>query len=606
MKILRLCASISYLCTVSHSMMRFEERAPLPGLSPIKADVLLSGNQSTQNYCRQNNLQGRVFWIDATANLKRVDTQEKVSELVKKIKDHGFNTIVYDVKPIVGFPVYPSNLAPKITEWKGQTLPLDADPLKWMSEACHEEQICLLANFNAFSEGHSWFNLGAGYKTPDLQTVLLDSEPLLYIPYNPSSLAEQKKISLTLKETKENPSKIWYSINLAEIKKCTENAYWAEINNQGRVVKTGQIPENYPSSISPKGGILVGVLEGRLWIQDHLVKDKRCEILTEHSFPKVSERPKIQIPLMMNPHHPEVQKKSLAFVEEVLSNYSIQGIVFDDRLRYGGFNYDFSPYTQELFEKYVGKKLKWPEDVFSFTYTFDLKRGVEPGPYWDLWWTWRAKTLKDWLKQVRTLINKKNSELLLGLYVGSWFAEYWKNGLNYGMNDLESGFPTMQTGFQSQGVAEEVDLIMAGCYYSIPTVVDAMRNAEPTGKTVEAAAKFSNSVVGGKAWVYAGIKADDYFSDPSKFSDSLQAACAHTQGVMVFDLSHIEDFDDKLSLFPIEEFKRKGYFWRLYKQAFSQFKKAPHCLNRDTLIELRKYNKKEPILMYEGRENAGF
>ena len=40
--------------------------------------------------------------LDATANLDRINTEEKITALVQKIKETGFNTLVLDVKPIVG------------------------------------------------------------------------------------------------------------------------------------------------------------------------------------------------------------------------------------------------------------------------------------------------------------------------------------------------------------------------------------------------------------------------------------------------------------------------------------------------------------------------
>src|SRR2546423_229096 len=46
--------------------------------------------------------QARIMWIDATANIERYNTEEKIAALVKGLKDVGFNTIVFDAKPISG------------------------------------------------------------------------------------------------------------------------------------------------------------------------------------------------------------------------------------------------------------------------------------------------------------------------------------------------------------------------------------------------------------------------------------------------------------------------------------------------------------------------
>lgn len=87
---------------------------------------------------RERRLQARIIWIDGTANLNRVNTAEKITALAAQIKKAGFNTICFDVKPIVGYTLYPSKYAPKMTSWLGgKTLPISFDPLAAMVAAAH-------------------------------------------------------------------------------------------------------------------------------------------------------------------------------------------------------------------------------------------------------------------------------------------------------------------------------------------------------------------------------------------------------------------------------------------------------------------------------------
>lgn len=105
-----------------------------------------------------------------------------------QIKEAGFNTVVLDVKPIPGFTLYPSAYAPKMTEWKGETLPADFDPLAELLNAGHAAGLSVIANMNVFCEGHRWLNKGPGFAHPEWQATLLEPEPVL------ANTVEQKRL----------------------------------------------------------------------------------------------------------------------------------------------------------------------------------------------------------------------------------------------------------------------------------------------------------------------------------------------------------------------------------------------------------------------------
>src|SRR4051812_36594780 len=108
---------------------RFLSVGPLSGLPWIKIDHHWTGASYADEASRRQGLQGRVLWIDGSANLGAVNTAEKIVALLSKVKDVGFNTVVLDVKPIVGRTLYPSSLTKQMTSWKGQTLPDRFDPV---------------------------------------------------------------------------------------------------------------------------------------------------------------------------------------------------------------------------------------------------------------------------------------------------------------------------------------------------------------------------------------------------------------------------------------------------------------------------------------------
>ena len=77
---------------------------------------------------RQANLEGRVLWMDGTANLKRLSTREGVAAVFDKCKQANINTVVVDVKPLGGQVLYNSTVAPQLREWKGLPLPRRVRP----------------------------------------------------------------------------------------------------------------------------------------------------------------------------------------------------------------------------------------------------------------------------------------------------------------------------------------------------------------------------------------------------------------------------------------------------------------------------------------------
>ena len=119
---------VSGLFLLTQAQGRFQPANPLPGLPPIILDRQLEYNGPAKQVCSRYGLEGRVMWIDATANVERYNTLEKIQSIVAKIKSAGFNTIVFDVKPLSSEVVYPSKFAPKLKEWKGKELG-EFDPL---------------------------------------------------------------------------------------------------------------------------------------------------------------------------------------------------------------------------------------------------------------------------------------------------------------------------------------------------------------------------------------------------------------------------------------------------------------------------------------------
>ena len=614
---------------------RYELASPLPTVPGVMIDRFTTGYGLAQERAKASGLQGRTLWIDATANLDRYNSEEKIVALVKKIADVGFNTIVFDIKPISGQVVYNSRIAPKLLEWRGRTMDASFDPLPLMIREAHRDGLQLFVSLNAFSEGHRLFNVGPGYNRPTQQTVLYEGRPILragdaqtdlvpgidrlpVVPPLPTPNSTSTPVVPPV------PSAVGVVTSLAAL--APRGGFYAVVRKDGTVLEANEVPAPLPVPVPPpappvtngtpvpppappkpvvrtsttpvpKGGALVaGIGDGAAWLQANARLAGRLQFDTAPEYVPIRDRPEQQYPLMMNPLHPAVQQYALDILREVVTNYPIDGLLYDDRLRFGGQNADFSELTRAKFEDRVGHKLNWPDDVFKWTLSPQMTRGMQPGPYYDEWMAFRADVVQDFVRKARYALKAIRPNTLFGCYAGSWYGDYPANGHNYASPDAESGgFWFASPSYQKSGTAPLLDIIMAGCYYPNATIYEAFSKGAGIGATVEASGTLVNRLVRDDAWTYGSIALSDFKDDPQGLTNALQAALASTQGVMVFDLSH-----------DIEP------MWDTFAQAFAQRREAPTA-HMDLLAEVKRRRaaldrlgkKDPPIVIAAGTSGTG-
>lgn len=557
----------------------------LLGVRPAMMDVRLSRFGVANETARQRGLQARILWVDATANLDRVNTEEKVRAMVQRTASAGFNVLVFDVKPIIGRSMYPSEVMDRLTFWRTARMPEDFDPMPYFLDECRKQGIELFVSLNAFSEGHSmavtdranFGDPGWGYGKKELQTMQYEAFP--YVAF----LGGELDVELT-----RDPGR--WTKPLAVYSRWPEGAQAGVVMNvRGRVVATG-----VGAPIGRDQFVLVGQEDGLAYVNS-LTVGREVSFSSRAMFRPIEEN-QTQIPLMMNPLHPEVQERQFAVLRELLTKYPVDGVLYDDRLRFGGIDSDFSPLMRRGFEARIGRPVRWPDEVFEFVFQPDLTRGIKPGPLWDAWLTYRAEVMGDFTREARALVKSMRPQAQFGIYAGSTFGDYPRVGVNYGAQTVEAGFPFMTRAYQRAGFARDLDLLITGCYYRFGTIYEAMQLARPTGHSVEAAAIMSNRIADDQTWTYAGIMLSFYDGNPEGLETALQAAVGATQGVMVFDYSHNID-----------------QFWPTFERAFRQRTQSPHAvpglidLVRQRRIEREKAGMRvPPFPFFEGASGAGW
>lgn len=535
---------------------------PFKTLPLVTLDEANDGIGIAQQTARAKGVQGRVIWIDGTANLNRVNTAEKIAALVVQIKTAGFNTIVFDVKPIVGLTLYPSKYAPKLKSWIGgtRTLPLEFDPLAEMVKDAHANGLQLVANMNVFSEGHRDFKIGPGYQHPEWQTTLY--EPNLALMSTVSGAAPYS-LSDRANQPPRDPSQLAVETDLSN-HQAQPGSVVAVLDSGLRVVAQidGSALATLAVTLPPGGSAIVGGGSAGDWLRRNGGVGAQLSLLSNASFVPISARPEQQVPLMTNPNSPAVQNRVLTMIAEVMRGYAVDGIIFDDRLRYAGANADFSPLTHAQFEAYLGHPVRWPDDVFQYQILYpSLARRIIPGPNYDAWLVFRTLTIRNWVASAVATVKAIRPTATVSVYCGSWYPDYPGLGSNWAADDFSAGLRFLTPTYQKTGFAGLLDWMTTGCYYPPGTIADAVAAGRSGGESVEAAGQFSNRAANDQTWMYAGIALSNYDKHPELLQRALQAAAASTQGVMVFDLSHNID-----------------QFWPVFQSAFSTPAASPQSV----------------------------
>lgn len=260
---------------------------------------------------------------------------------------------------------------------------------------------------------------------------------------------------------------------------------------------------------------------------------------------------------MLNPANRAVQEYELSILKELVSMYpKVDGIILD-RVRYDALEADFSDYSRNAFETFIGKKVeRFPEDIFAYGDTANPSR--TEGPLFNQWIEWRVKVIHDFMFEARKEIKAINPDIAFGDYTGSWYPTYYQLGVNWASKDYDPSkeFPWATANYKNYAYAEALDLFTTGNYYY--EVNKSEKKQIDTGKvnrteaaqtrsaeewyTVEGSAELVNRLTMGKVPVYAGLYVEQYKGHPEQFIRALKMCREKSDGAMIFDIVHIINY----------------------------------------------------------------
>lgn len=116
-----------------------------------------------------------ILWIDGHANFGALSTQSAITAMLDTAKSAGVTDIVIDVKPIDGYALYPSSLAPQLTHWQGEERNPAFPYVETLILEARSRGMKAYLAFNVFAEGHKIRKLGRVYEDSTLRERVMVS-----------------------------------------------------------------------------------------------------------------------------------------------------------------------------------------------------------------------------------------------------------------------------------------------------------------------------------------------------------------------------------------------------------------------------------------------
>lgn len=282
-----------------------------------------------------------------------------------------------------------------------------------------------------------------------------------------------------------------------------------------------------------------------LLFSDQSKKEWATEVITDNGIVNVLDQNEIGTKFL-NPINDQVREYLLGLLEDLAFNYpELDGIILD-RGRFAGLQSDFSSYSRNKFEQYIGQKVqRYPDDIM----TPEMREGALPENlpvHFKKWLEFRVKIIHDFMSNARNRIKLKNPNVNMGVYVGGWYSSYYGVGVNWASKtyDTSRDFPKWATNnYKNFGYADLMDIMLIGAYAS-PDRVFGTTEWTIQGFCSRAKDKIKNDaiVVGGPDignGNWAGSTNIPLYNDA--IISSVEAVNEVCDGYFLFDMIHLKN-----------------------------------------------------------------
>ena len=260
---------------------------------------------------------------------------------------------------------------------------------------------------------------------------------------------------------------------------------------------------------------------------------------------------------MVNPINETFRTHILNILKEVTRKYpALDGLILD-RARYDGISADFSEASKTAFEQYIGEPVTtFPDDIFKWVKGDDGQYYRENGTHFLKWLEWRAKVIYDFMVQARNEVKSINPAISFGDYTGAWYPSYFEVGVNFASREYDpaQSYDWATPGYKNFGYAEVLDLYTTGNYYTDITNDDYRAHRSRIQNETDSRAQASEwycvegscerlrEILNGHPFI-GGLLVDQFYNKPEDLIRSFEMNLQKSDGVMVFDISHIASKD---------------------------------------------------------------
>lgn len=286
----------------------------------------------------------------------------------------------------------------------------------------------------------------------------------------------------------------------------------------------------------------------------------QCQVYTPKGIVPMSQTSE-GAAVFVNPVLPQVRKYEISLWQELLRMYKPDGIVLDGA-RYPNTEIidaaDFSNASRKAFESFVGEKIKkWPQDVFRLVSSKDGKVIQIPGTFFRKWIEWHAEVIHNFIREIRDSVKKIDSRIVFSDYVGAWYPIYYQMGVNWASRSYNPAkhYDWADPTYYRTGYAELLDNIFVGTYFYDVTEKEAVESHTPSPDStkkpsyywwysVDGSAKIAMKVTKGVIPVYGSLYVQQYIDkqNPQQFVRAIKADLRLTDGVMIFDVVHLDKY----------------------------------------------------------------
>lgn len=241
---------------------------------------------------------------------------------------------------------------------------------------------------------------------------------------------------------------------------------------------------------------------------------------------------------MLNPAQPAAQEYELSLIKEVVRNYNFDGFVLD-YCRYYDICADFSDYSLNNFKEWANlTSVSTTDIVKTWTTSYGSVVPDITGTYYKKWIEYRANVIHDFVSDARDAVKAIKPHLAFCSYSGAWYDSYYYVGVNWASKTYDpsaNGYSAWATStYKNTGYAELLDMFMMGNY--TPTLNGS------GWWTVSGQIAGAKNILNNANVLYGGIDiGNTTWSDLNNLHDAITMILQGTNGIMLFDLVHIDD-----------------------------------------------------------------